>query len=45
MEQWTALFNPRSTYDGRWNKGSKMLFIGTDKKFKQTLSPKSKTKK
>lgn len=31
-EQWTALFNPTSTYDGSWNKGSKMLFIGVDKK-------------
>jgi hypothetical protein len=29
-EQWTALFNPTSTYEGNWNKGSKMLFIGTD---------------
>lgn len=31
-EQWTALFNPTSTYEGSWNKGSKMLFIGTDEK-------------
>lgn len=31
-EQWTALFNPTSTYDGNWNKGSKMLFLGTDEK-------------
>jgi len=31
-EQWTALFNPTSTYEGSWNKGSKMLFIGTDDK-------------
>ena len=29
-EQWTALFNPTSTYDGSWDKGSKMLFIGVD---------------
>jgi hypothetical protein len=29
-EQWTSLFNPTSTYDGSWNKGSKILFIGTD---------------
>lgn len=29
-EQWTALFNPTSTYDGSWNKGSKILFIGVD---------------
>jgi hypothetical protein len=31
-EQWTALFNPTSSYEGTWNKGSKMLFIGTDEK-------------
>lgn len=31
-EQWTALFNPTSTYDGSWDKGSKILFIGTDEK-------------
>lgn len=31
-EQWTALFNPTSTYDGSWEKGSKMLFVGTDEK-------------
>src|SRR4030095_4121920 len=31
-EQWTSLFNPTSTYDGSWNKGSKMLFVGTDEK-------------
>jgi hypothetical protein len=29
-EAWTALFNPTSTYEGSWKKGSKMLFIGTD---------------
>ncbi|PKL85309.1 MAG: tungsten formylmethanofuran dehydrogenase [Ignavibacteriae bacterium HGW-Ignavibacteriae-1] len=29
-EQWTALFNPTSTYEGSWNKGSKILFIGFD---------------
>lgn len=31
-EQWTALFNPTSTFEGNWNKGSKMLFVGTDAK-------------
>ena len=31
-EQWTALFNPTSSYDGRWDKGNKMLFIRTDEK-------------
>jgi hypothetical protein len=29
-EQWTALFNPTPTYEGNWEKGSKMLFIGID---------------
>ena len=28
--QWTAEFNPSSTYDGSWEQGSKILFIGTD---------------
>lgn len=27
-EAWTALFNPTSTYEGNWAKGSKMLFVG-----------------
>ncbi|MBK7668751.1 MAG: SRPBCC domain-containing protein [Sphingobacteriaceae bacterium] len=31
-EQWTALFNPTSTYEGTWNKGSKILFVGVDEK-------------
>jgi hypothetical protein len=31
-EQWTALFNPTSTYEGSWDKGSKILFIGIDEK-------------
>lgn len=31
-EQWTAMFNPTSTYEGSWDKGSKILFIGTDDK-------------
>jgi hypothetical protein len=31
-ELWTALFNPTSSYEGSWNKGSKILFIGTDEK-------------
>jgi len=31
-EQWTAFFNPTSTYEGNWSKGSKMLFVGTDEK-------------
>lgn len=31
-EQWTALFNPTSTYEGTWEKGSKILFVGVDEK-------------
>ena len=31
-EQWTSLFNPTSTYEGSWEKGNKMLFIGVDEK-------------
>lgn len=31
-EQWTALFNPTSTYEGSWEKGNKLLFIGVDEK-------------
>lgn len=31
-EQWTAMFNPTSTYEGNWEKRSKMLFIGVDEK-------------
>ena len=29
-EQWTALFNPTSTYEGTWEKGNKILFVGVD---------------
>lgn len=29
-EQWTCVFNPTSTYEGSWQKGSKILFIGVD---------------
>lgn len=31
-EQWTSLFNPTSSYEGNWDKGSKMLFVGVDEK-------------
>ena len=31
-EQWTSLFSPTSTYEGSWNKGNKILFIGVDEK-------------
>lgn len=29
-EKWTAVFNPTSTYEGNWDKGSKILFVGID---------------
>jgi hypothetical protein len=31
-EQWTAKFNPTSSYEGNWDKGSKILFVGVDEK-------------
>lgn len=31
-EQWTALFNPTSAYEGSWGKGDKILFVGVDEK-------------
>jgi hypothetical protein len=31
-EQWTAVFNPTSSYEGTWDKGSKILFVGVDEK-------------
>jgi len=31
-EQWTAMFNPTSTYEGSWEKGTKILFVGVDDK-------------
>ncbi len=31
-EQWTAFFNPTSTYEGTWEEGTKMFFIGVDEK-------------
>lgn len=34
-EQWTAEFNPTSTYEGSWQKGTKMYFIGTDENGKK----------
>lgn len=34
-EQWTAAFNPTSTYEGTWEKGTKMYFVGTDDKGKR----------
>ena len=32
---WTAEFNPTSTYEGSWEKGSKILFVGTDENGKK----------
>lgn len=29
-EQWTSLFQPTSTYEGSWEKGNKILFVGVD---------------
>ncbi len=34
-EQWTSEFNPTSTYEGSWEKGSKLFFIGTDENGKK----------
>jgi hypothetical protein len=31
-EQWTYMINPTSTYEGSWDKGSKILFVGVDNK-------------
>jgi hypothetical protein len=31
-EHWTSAFNPTSTYEGSWEKGNKILFIGVDEK-------------
>jgi hypothetical protein len=35
-EQWTAIFNPTSTYDGSWQKGSKIKFVGVGKNGKRS---------
>ena len=34
-EGWTAAFNPTSTYEGTWTKGSKILFVGVDENGKK----------
>ncbi len=34
-EFWTAAFNPTSTYEGKWVKGTKMYFIGVDQNGKK----------
>ncbi len=33
--QWTAVFNPGSEYEGSWDKGSKINFVGTNKEGKK----------
>ena len=34
-EYWTSAFNPTSTYEGSWEKGSKIHFVGTDENGKK----------
>ena len=34
-EQWTALFNPTSSYEGSWEKGRKIYFTATDQNGKK----------
>lgn len=34
-EQWTSEFNPTSTYEGSWKKGTKIYFVGTDENGKR----------
>lgn len=34
-EYWTSAFNPTSTYEGSWDKGSKILFVGEDENGKK----------
>lgn len=34
-EFWVSVFNPTSTYEGSWDKGSKILFVGTDENGKK----------
>lgn len=29
-EKWTAAFSPTSIYEGSWNKGERIYFVGTD---------------
>ena len=35
-EQWTSIFNPTSTYDGSWEKGSKIKFVGVGENGKRS---------
>lgn len=34
-EFWVSVFNPTSTYEGSWEKGSKILFVGVDENGKK----------
>ena len=34
-QQWTAEFNPTSSFEGSWDKGSKIYFVGTDENGKK----------
>lgn|SRR5690606_7216233 len=34
-EQWTSEFNPTSTYEGSWEKGAKINFVGMDENGKR----------
>ena len=34
-EHWTSAFNPTSTYEGSWDKESKILFVGCDENGKK----------
>lgn len=34
-EYWTAVFNPTSTFEGTWDKGSKIYFVGQDENGKR----------
>lgn len=34
-QYWTSVFNPTSTFEGNWNIGNKILFVGLDEKGKK----------
>lgn len=34
-EYWTSVFNPTSSFEGNWEKGSKILFVGVDENGKK----------
>ncbi|MET0462255.1 MAG: SRPBCC domain-containing protein [Chitinophagaceae bacterium] len=35
FEEWASVFNPTSTFEGGWEKGDKILFIGVNKEGKK----------